>query len=160
MKNIKLIALDVDGTLTNGDICYDENHMEFKTFNAKDGLGIKTAIKQGLKVCIITGRESIITTNRSKELGCQYLYQNIKHKVPVLEQLCKEIGITPEEVAYVGDDINDLGVMEICGFTACPSDASMDIINTVDFVSSFQGGKGAVREVIEGILRDQNLWTV
>lgn len=160
MKNIKLIALDVDGTMTNGEICYDENHMEFKTFNAKDGLGIKTAIKQGLKICIITGRESIITENRSNELGCHYLFQNIQHKVPVLEKLCSDIGISPEEVAYVGDDINDLGVMGICGFTACPSDAARDIIETVDFVSQYEGGKGAVREVIEGILRDQNNWPV
>lgn len=160
MKNIKLLALDVDGTLTNGEICYDEKHMEFKTFNAKDGLGIKTAINQGLKVCIITGRESPITKYRSDELGCQYLFQNIQNKVPVLENLCDNLGIAPREVAYVGDDVNDIGVMEICGFTACPSDAAIDILERVDFVSKFEGGKGAVREVIEMILKIQDKWPV
>lgn len=160
MKNIKLFALDVDGTMTNGEIMYDEAGLETKVFNAKDGLAIKTALNQGLKVAIITGRNSVITEKRGAELGVNYLYQGIHDKVPVLHEICSDAGITPEEVAYVGDDINDLSAMEISGFTACPNDAANDIRLVVNYVSNFDGGKGAIREVIEMIMKQQGNWPV
>lgn len=160
MENIKLIALDVDGTMTTGEIMYDEKGYETKIFNAKDGLAIKVAIKKGIKIAIITGRTSVITEKRAKELGVQYLYQGIEDKVPVLKAICKEANLTTHEVAYVGDDINDLGVMNISGFTACPNNAAKDITLIVNFVSNYDGGKGAIREVIEMIMKKQNLWPV
>lgn len=163
MENIKLIALDVDGTLTTGEIAYMEygdEWREIKVFNAKDGLAMKTAVKKGLTTAIITGRKSMITERRGKELGVKYVYQHIDNKVPVLLEICEDMGINPSEVAYVGDDINDLSVMGIVGFSACPSDASIEVLEAVDFVSKNSAGKGAVREVIEIIMKVQGIWPV
>lgn len=106
MKNIKLVALDVDGTMTNGEIIYNEQGHETKVFNAKDGLCIHEAITQGLNIAIITGRDSRITQRRAEELGINYLYQGITNKAPILQEICDDLGITPEEAAYIGDDIN------------------------------------------------------
>lgn len=163
MRNIKLIVLDVDGTLTNSEIAYMEDGdgwREIKTFHAKDGLAMKTAVKQGLELAIITGRESIITQKRADELGVRFCYQNIQDKPPVLEAICEQIGIALEDVAYVGDDINDMGVMKMVGFSACTKDAAVDILPIVDFISNYEGGKGAVREIIEMIMKDQGIWPV
>jgi 3-deoxy-D-manno-octulosonate 8-phosphate phosphatase (KDO 8-P phosphatase) len=160
MNKIKLIILDVDGTMTTGEIAYLEDGQEIKIFNAKDGLATKLAVKEGLKIAIITGRTSPITIKRGQELGVQYLYQNIADKIPKLLEICEDMRITPEEVCYIGDDVNDLSAMKLCGYTACPKDAAVDILSEVDFVSSFDGGKGAIREVIETIMKHQGIWPV
>ncbi len=163
MKNIKMIVLDVDGTLTNSEIAYMEDGQdwkEIKIFHGKDGLAMKTALHHGLELAIITGRESIITQKRADELGIKYCYQNIHDKVPVLKEICELTAIRPEDTAYIGDDINDYGVMQMAGFSACPVDAAQDILPIVDYVASKEGGKGAVREVIEMIMKEQDLWPV
>ncbi len=163
MKNIKMIVLDVDGTLTNSEIAYMEDGQdwkEIKIFHAKDGLAMKTALHHGLELAIITGRESIITQKRADELGIKYCYQNIHHKVPVLKEICQLTGFSPKDTAYIGDDINDYGVMKMAGFSACPADAASDILSHVDYVASKDGGKGAVREVIELIMKEQDIWPV
>jgi len=163
MKDIKLIALDVDGTMTCGEIAYMEfggDCKEIKVFNAKDGLAMKTAMIYGPKLAIITGRNSKITQHRGQELGIKYIYQGIANKLPILLDICKDLDIQPENVAYVGDDINDLALMGIVGFSACPSDASNDILEVVDYVCQKPGGRGAVREVIEMIMKVQGSWPV
>lgn len=163
MKDIKLIALDVDGTMTCGEIMYIEDGddwKELKVFNAKDGLSMKTAIKHGLELAIITGRHSVITKKRGEELGIKHVYQNVHNKIPVLLEICEDLGISPQEVAYIGDDINDLGIMGIVGFSACPKDAAEDILQVADYISKYPGGRGAVRQVIEMIMRVQNTWPV
>lgn len=160
MENIRLFALDVDGTMTTGEIMYDANGIETKIFNAKDGFAIKSAVRKGYKIAIITGRQSTINEYRAKELDAHYLYQNIRDKAPILRDICAKENITPDQIAYVGDDVNDLSAMEICGFTACPADASNDIRLRVNYVSTYDGGKGAVRDVIEMIMKKQNNWVI
>lgn len=157
-KKIKLIALDVDGTLTNGGIIYGDSNLEIKCFNVKDGLAIAGAIKLGYIVAIITGRVSDVVKRRAQDLGITDVYQGIANKVYVLEELCKKYKITKDEIAYMGDDLNDYSAIEYSYLTAAPRDAVDEILNLVDLVSEKNGGEGAVREFIEYIMKKDNLW--
>lgn len=157
-SRIKLVILDVDGTLTDGSILYDVQGGEIKRFNAKDGLGIKMAIEAGLQLAILTGRQSPILHRRVKELGIHYLRENVQIKYPVLMQMIAELGLTADEVGYIGDDLNDLQCMQAVGLSACPADAAQDIRNACDYVARADGGDGAVREVLERLLRQQGKW--
>lgn len=159
MKNIKLIVLDVDGTLTDGSIHIDNLGNEIKTFNVKDGMGIAQAIKNGIECVIITGRKSNIVKMRAEELGIKYVYQGIHNKKQQLEYILKDLKIDFKNTAYIGDDINDLEVMKLVGFSGCPSDSVEEIKEISDFISIYNGGKGAVREIIEYILKKEKLWT-
>ncbi|MGL4393345.1 MAG: KdsC family phosphatase [Fusobacteriaceae bacterium] len=156
MLGIKMIILDVDGTLTDGKINMSAQGEVFKSFSVKDGLGISAAIKLGIDFTIITGRSSKIVTNRASELGINHVHQGIKDKLPVLESLCKKLNLKKEELAYIGDDVNDLDAMRFCGLTGAPYDAVDEVKNSVDFVSTKKGGEGAVREFIEFILQKEN----
>lgn len=158
MNDIKLIVLDVDGTLTDGRITLDNNGIESKSFNVKDGLAIAQAIKIGIDIIIVTGRNSEITNIRSKELGIKEVYQGIKDKITFVTPIILKKSITMEDVAYIGDDINDLAIMKNVAFPACPSDASIEVKKISKFVSSFAGGEGAVREIIEHILQAKGVW--
>ncbi len=157
-KKIKLIALDVDGTLTNGAIIYGDSNLEIKCFNVKDGLAIAGAIKLGYIVAIITGRVSDVVKRRAQDLGITDVYQGIANKVDVLEELCQKYKITKDEIAYMGDDLNDYSAIEYSYLTAAPRDAVDEILNLVDLVSEKNGGEGAVREFIEYIMKKDNLW--
>ena len=157
-SRIKLVILDVDGTLTDGSILYDAQGGEIKRFNAKDGLGIKMAIEAGLQLAILTGRQSPILHRRVKELGIHHLRENVQIKYPVLMQMIAELGLTADEVGYIGDDLNDLQCMQAVGLSACPADAAQDIRNACDYVAAAHGGDGAVREVLERLLRAQGKW--
>lgn len=158
MKQIKLIVLDVDGTMTDGKIYIDNSGNETKSFNVKDGLAIAQAIKHNVKVAIVTGRSSKIVDIRAKELGIEEVYQNAKDKVKVINSIVNKnlIGLT--EVCFIGDDINDLPVMKIVGFSACPKNAAIEVCNQANFISQHYGGEGAVREIIEMIMKEQGLW--
>ncbi|WP_394866656.1 KdsC family phosphatase [Paraclostridium bifermentans] len=158
MKNIKLIVLDVDGTLTDGSIQIDNLGNEIKSFNVKDGMGIAQAIKHGVGCAIITGRNSKIVEKRSKELGIEHVYQGIYNKKNQLELILNDLNISFQNVAYIGDDINDLEAMKLVEFSGCPNDSADEVKKSVDFISKYGGGKGAVREIIEYILKKQNLW--
>ena len=149
---IKMLVMDVDGTLTDGKIYIGENGEVMKAFNVKDGYGIVMAKKQGILPVIITGRKSKIVKERAKELGIEELYQGIEDKVEVLKAVAQKHGILLEEVAYIGDDVNDLGCMKVCGLTACPNDAIDEVINDVDYKCEKSGGNGAVREFIDFII--------
>jgi 3-deoxy-D-manno-octulosonate 8-phosphate phosphatase (KDO 8-P phosphatase) len=144
---IKLFVMDVDGTLTDGTINIGCDGLEvFKVFNTKDGHMLKHLIK--CKTCIITGRESIITSLRAKELKIDYVFQNKLNKYYVLDSLRSSLKLEWNEIAYIGDDINDLECMEKC-VSGCPNDSVKEIKNISQFVSAFNGGHGAVRDFYE-----------
>ena len=155
---IKLIVLDVDGTLTDGKLYIDNMGNEMKTFDVKDGLAISQSIKQGLIFAIITGKTSKIVERRANELGIQEVYQGSRDKVADLKKILEKYNFSFEETAYVGDDLIDLKAMQLCGFSACPKDSVQEILEISDYISTKDGGHGAVREILEYILKKQNLW--
>lgn len=151
--NIKLLVIDVDGTLTDGKINISSNGEIFKSFDVKDGYGIVNILpKLNILPVIITGRNSDILSFRCKELGITHCYQGIKDKKNKLLDLLKELNVKAEEVACIGDDLNDLEMMNVCGLKACPSDAADGIKEISDYICTSNGGRGAVREFIDLIL--------
>ncbi len=155
--SLKLVVFDVDGCMTNGNIIYDENGVETKAFNVKDGLSIVSLGKMGIKTAIITGRRSKIVENRAKELGINYLYQNIKNKYLKLEEILKKENIKLYEVAYIGDDINDVSVLEKVGYSFAPKDATKYAKNASKIVLKSRGGDGAIREMIDILFEENDL---
>jgi 3-deoxy-D-manno-octulosonate 8-phosphate phosphatase (KDO 8-P phosphatase) len=149
---IKLIVLDVDGCLSDGKLIYSQNAIESKNFNVKDGLGITTWIKLGNEVAIITGRNSKIVEKRAEELGVQHLYQGIKDKDRVIKELVSSLGINFDNVAAIGDDLNDYNMLQLVGKSFTPKDGVKEIQNIVDEILSFNGGNGAVREMIDSLV--------
>ncbi|MDD5372236.1 MAG: HAD-IIIA family hydrolase [Sulfurimonas sp.] len=152
---IKLIILDVDGCLTNGEIIYSSDGSETKNFNVKDGLAISSWIKMGWHAAIITGRESDIVERRAKELGIKYLYQGVKDKEKVLSELVDLLELKDYEVAAIGDDLNDMRMLKRAGRSFTPKDGVKEIRELVDTTLTTNGGEGAVREMID-ILIDEN----
>ena len=155
---IKLVLLDVDGTLTDGGIYRGNNGEELKRFNVKDGYAIVNAQKLGIEFGIITGRKSELVEIRSNELKIKYLYQGISEKTVILEEIMQKTGLKKEEIAYMGDDLNDILIMKQSGLTGAPRDAANEVIQIVDFVSGKNGGSGAVREFVEYILKKDRKW--
>ena len=158
MKDIKILVLDVDGTLTDGKIYVDDKDNSFKAFNVKDGFALVNWLKLGGEVAILTGTKSNIVERRAKELGIKYIIQGSKNKKQDLKNLLKELNITFENVAYMGDDLNDLGVMKSVGFSACPKDSVQEVLEITNFISSKNGGDGAVREFLEHIMKKNGMW--
>jgi len=155
IKQIKLIAFDVDGVLTDGSIVVSSKE-ELKVFNVKDGLGLTMARKLGFVTLFISGRSSVSLENRARELKVDYLIMNCENKIAELKKILKELSMTYENVAYMGDDYNDLPILEVCGVSACPGDAVEAVRERVDIVIEDFGGRGAARALIEKILRIQN----
>lgn len=154
--SIKLLVMDVDGTLTDGHIYVGNNGEVMKAFNVKDGYGIVNILPElGITPVIITGKTSEIVLRRSAEIKITEVHQNIANKLPLLEKIAEKYGVSSENVAYIGDDINDLQCMQWCGLSACPSDAVEEVLEKVDYVCKAQGGRGAVREFIEYIAKEQ-----
>ncbi len=153
MKNINTIFLDVDGTLTDGKVYLDNGRNEFKAFNVKDGLMVVAAIKMGYNVIIMTGRKSEVVVRRAAELGIEEYYQGVRNKKQALEKLMEEKEINYSNLAYLGDDLNDLPVMKEARFAGCPADAAAEVKEISDLVSEFNGGNGAVREILTHILK-------
>ena len=147
--DIKLLVMDVDGTLTDGKIYMSDKGELMKAFNIKDGYGIAHLKEKGVVPAIITGRSSTILENRCNELGITELHQGVEDKVKKLYIVCEKYHITPKQVAYIGDDLNDLDCMRVCRYTAAPADAVEEIRKSVDFVCKHNGGEGAVREFID-----------
>lgn len=147
---IKMLIMDVDGTMTDGKIYMGPQGEAMKAFSCLDGLGIaKLLPEMGVIPVIITGRSSQITANRAKELHIDHVYQGVADKLAVMERLAAQLGIAREEIAYIGDDLNDLACIQVCGLTACPADGSPDVQKIVDYVCNRNGGSGAVREFID-----------
>ena len=157
---IKLVLLDVDGTLTDGGIYRGNNGEELKRFNVKDGYAIVNAQKLGIEFGIITGRKSELVEIRSNELKIKYLYQGISEKTVILEEIMQKTGLKKEEIAYMGDDLNDILIMKQSGLTSAPKDAADEVIQIADFVSEKNGGSGAVREFVEYILKKDGKWEI
>ena len=150
MKDIKFLILDVDGTLTDGGIYLSDEGKQFKKFNAKDGMGIKKVISKGIEVGIISHSfSSKMIDDRADMLGLKYVYVGGKPKLQVVDQWLSELGLSRNEVAYMGDDINDLEVMELVGCAACPADSSEEVLKISQKVMTKNGGAGAVREFID-----------
>jgi 3-deoxy-D-manno-octulosonate 8-phosphate phosphatase (KDO 8-P phosphatase) len=154
-KRVKMILLDVDGVLTDGSIIYTSDGMEIKIFNSQDGYGITRAMEKGIKVGIVTGRESEIIRRRAEELGVDELVEGAIDKVGPFGRIADKYGLKPEEFCYIGDDILDIPLLKVVGFRAAPSNARQEVKRIVDYVASAPGGHGAVREIIDFILKVQ-----
>ena len=155
--SIELIVLDVDGTMTDSRITYSENGDEIKAFNVKDGLAIVSWMRLGKKVAIITGRSSKIVERRANELGIEYFYQGCDDKLTKLKELIEKLDITMENVAAIGDDLNDYKMLEAAGVSFVPRDASSYVDKIASVVLTRKGGNGAVREMIEYLLKNERL---
>ncbi|MGM0508946.1 MAG: KdsC family phosphatase [Fusobacteriota bacterium] len=157
-KHIKMIILDIDGTLTDGTIYINNNGVESKGFNAKDGLAIVEARKQGIPSAIITGRESTVVEIRARELGITEVHQGVENKLGKIREIAKKYNLEKYNFAYIGDDVNDLPALKKVGFRGTPYDGVQEVKEVADFISSCKGGHGAVREFIEYILKSQGIW--
>ena len=151
-KDVKLLLCDVDGVLTDGKINIDENGESFKSFNVKDGFGIKALQQEGIAIGIITGRESKIVERRCEELGIEHLYQGQKNKVPCYTQLLEQLDITAAQVAYIGDDVPDIPLIKLSSLGATVADAHSSVLEHANFICEKAGGAGAVRELCDYIL--------
>jgi len=155
LEHIKLLILDVDGTLTDGGVYVTEEGKQFKKYNAKDGLGIRELVKSGFQVGIIShSMVSEMVTFRAKALGIQNCYVGMQNKLKVLDGWCDNLNISKEDIAYIGDDINDLEIMGAVGVSACPSDAHKKVLAIANIKLQNKGGEGAVREFIDDYILD------
>lgn len=153
MKKIKLLVMDVDGTLTDGRIYIGQDGEIMKAFDVRDGYGIANILPQiGIIPVIITGRRSEIVEKRARELKITELYQGVSNKAAQLRYVAAKYGIGPDAIAYMGDDLNDLECIQYCGLFACPKDAMQQVIQAADYVSRYDGGRGAVRDLIDSML--------
>lgn len=157
-QNIKYLIIDVDGTMTDAGIYYDEHGNELKKFCTKDAAGFFAARQTGIKIMVLTGRECAATTRRMQEMKVDYLVQNIKDKISYLDNFMKENHISFEEIGYLGDDLNDYAGMKAAGYAGCPADACEEIKAICDYVSSVKGGQGAVRDIITYLLKQRGEW--
>ena len=155
---VRLFLIDVDGVLTDGGIFFDGNGVETKRFHVRDGHGIKMMQRAGIEVGIITGRTSEAVALRAEELGISLVRQGVFDKVAAWREILGEKGISPEESAYVGDDIVDVSLLRQVGFAAAVADAEEYVLSEADYVSSRPGGHGAVREIIEFVLKSCGAW--
>ncbi len=158
LSQIKLLVLDVDGVLTDGRIIYLESGEEIKEFNVKDGFGIRLLMDAGITVGIISGRNSSALIKRCKELGINLVYHGVKNKIQALEDILNITSIPLNHTAFMGDDIPDIPVMSIVCLSIAVADASSDVLARADMTTALKGGKGAVREVCEEILKAKGLW--
>jgi 3-deoxy-D-manno-octulosonate 8-phosphate phosphatase (KDO 8-P phosphatase) len=156
--NIKYVVIDVDGTMTDAGIYYDDNGNELKKFCTKDAAGFFAAKVCGIKILVLTGRKCNATSKRMKELNVDFLEQNIVNKVEYLTDFMKQNNVKKEELAYIGDDLNDYQGMQLAGFVGCPQDSADEIIAIADYVSTYKGGYGAVRGVMHYILSNRGQW--
>lgn len=157
-RGIRLLILDVDGVLTDGSIILDNEGNEFKSFHVRDGHGIKMLIHAGVKVAIITGRYSKVVERRAHELGITEVFQKCLDKKTAYRQLLERFGLDDREVAYIGDDIVDIPIMAKAGLPVAVADATEETKQYAVMIAKNRGGRGAVREVAEVILKARHLW--
>ena len=153
MKNIKLILTDIDGVWTDGGMYYDQKGNEWKRFSTYDGAGVLLSHQKNIPVGIITGEKTEIVNRRAAKLNIDFVFQGIKDKLTCAKELCERLGITMKDIAYIGDDINDLELLKQVGFSGAPSNARPEIKEIVDYVSQTEGGYGAFRDFVDRILK-------
>lgn len=158
LKDIQYLVIDVDGTMTDAGIYYDENGNELKKFCTRDAVGFFAARQAGIKILVLTGRMCLATTRRMQEMKVDFLIQGCKDKAAYLKKFMQDKQINKENIGYLGDDLNDLSGMRLCGFCACPYDACEEIKRQADYISVMKGGSGAVRDVISFLLKERNDW--
>ena len=156
--NIKLLILDVDGVLTDGGIIVHSDGTESKRFHVADGHRIKMWQRAGLETAIISGRETACTTLRAEHLGIVHVLQGCLQKLPAFEELLRTVGRTPDEVAYVGDDLMDIPLVKRVGLGVAVANAADELKHVADYITTRPGGQGAVAEVIEAILHKSRRW--
>lgn len=154
----KLLICDVDGTLTDGSIIYDDKGNEIKKFCTRDGAGFFAANEVGIQTMILTGRECKATQRRMEDLKVDYVYQGVMDKVSFLKSFCKRHNLKKEDLGYIGDDLNDISAMKLCGFIGCPADSCEEVKLIANYISDIKGGSGAVRAIIEYYLKEEDLW--
>jgi 3-deoxy-D-manno-octulosonate 8-phosphate phosphatase (KDO 8-P phosphatase) len=158
LRQIKMLLLDVDGVLTDGRIVISDSGEETKAFDVRDGHGLKLLQRAGIDIGIITGRSSKVVEHRMQDLGISLVFQGVKNKLEPFQQILEQFDLAPEQVAYIGDDIVDLPILRRVGLSMTVADACPDLFDLVDFVSSKPGGRGAVRELCEMLLKSQGHW--
>lgn len=156
-RGIKLVVLDVDGVLTDGRIIYDSQGVESKFFDVRDGTGVTLLLKAGLQVGLLTGRTSAVVDFRARDwrIPPALVKQGAQEKLPVYRQILHDTNVRPEESVFVGDDIIDIPVLEICGLACCPSSAHPDVRQICHAVAPMPGGRGAVRGIVEHLLKSR-----
>jgi 3-deoxy-D-manno-octulosonate 8-phosphate phosphatase (KDO 8-P phosphatase) len=157
-RRVKLLVLDVDGVLTDGRIIVNDSGIETKEFNVRDGHGLKLLIRYGIEVIFLTGRKSAAVQWRAEDIGIIEVHQGVKNKGEVFTEIIQRRRMPPEETACIGDDIVDIPVLKRAGFSIAVADAVPEVIKSADYVTNRPGGRGAVREVCEIILKAQNFW--
>lgn len=158
LKEISTFIFDVDGVLTNGDILATDSGEFLRTFNIKDGYALQLAVKKGYQVCIISGGKGMAMQKRFEGLGIRHVHLGVSDKIKVYEDFLHQHQITDAEVLYMGDDIPDYNVMKRVGLPSCPADAAEEIKSISMYISPQKGGRMAVRDVIEKVLRVQEKW--
>ena len=157
-KKIKLLLLDVDGVLTDGGIVMNDRGEEIKRFDVRDGHGIRLLLRAGVQVGLITGRNSKVVTHRARDLGIRIVYQQAYDKLEAYQEIKRKSGLSDQAIAYVGDDIVDLPILKRVGLAMAVKDGWPDLKRNVDYVTSNEGGRGAVREIAELLLKAQGKW--
>jgi len=152
IKSIKLVATDVDGTLTDGGMYYTVKGDIMKKFHARDGMGVNLLKRRNVPTVLITKEMNPITKKWAKNMNIKKVYDGIKEKEKLLKPLCSEFKIKPEEICYIGDDVNDVELIKNVGLSACPADAEDIVKKESDIILSVTGGKGALREIVDLIL--------
>lgn len=155
LRRIKLFATDVDGVLTDAGMYYSESGDEWKKFNTRDGMGIKLLQRAGLVTAIVTMEQTKLVVRRAEKLAIPELHQGIRDKLAVLREMVARHGLALEQVAYIGDDVNDVEALQAVGFSASPADGVPSVLAVVDYVCRKKGGEGAVREIADLILAAQ-----
>lgn len=156
MELPKLIFTDIDGVWTDGGMYYDQTGNEWKKFNTSDSVGVVYCKMLGIPVCILTGEDTDIVRRRAEKLKVDFLYQGVRNKLTTAAQLCETLNISLKEVAFIGDDINDLALIKAVGVSGCPANAADYIKQEVTFVTDLEGGKGAFRNFVEIVLKQTN----
>ena len=158
LKAVKLLMLDVDGVLTDGGLYIDDNGVESKRFDVRDGFGIRLLIQSGVRVAVVTGRKSIALEHRCRELGISPVYQAVRDKAALLGEIVEQAAVTAEQCAFVADDLPDLAIIKRVGLSIAVADAHALIRSTADLTTQNRGGHGAVREICERILAARDCW--
>ena len=157
-KKIKAFIFDVDGVMTPGQVLVTEEGQMLRSVSIKDGFAVQHAVKSGYYVGIISGGKSEGVKKRFEGLGVQHIYLGQGHKIKAFKDFCKKVGVAADEIAYMGDDLPDLPVMQEVGLPCAPNDACIDILQVASFISEVKGGEGCVRDVIEKTMKIQNTW--